>query len=191
MEYLSVSRLPIVDEQNADPEVEPIFAQIRHELEIPFVPNFFKMTAANSVPVLAGTWELFRNVYLHSSLPMSLKALTLFAVSSANRCKYCSAVHQATCKVVGIDEDTLTAVTGELEQLSPRRIKVIVQFALKCASDSGNLVEADYNRVREEGITNEELVEIIALAGLANYLDTLADAMKVDIDSAFVQMLKD
>jgi uncharacterized peroxidase-related enzyme len=191
MSYLSVSQLPIVEEQNADREVEPIFAQIRNELEIPFVPNFFKMTAAGSLPVLVGTWEVFRQVYLQSSLPMALKALILFAVASDNQCEYCSAIHQATCKNVGIDEDTLMAVAGELENLTPRRIQAIVRFALKCAHDARNLTEADYEQVREQGISNEELIEIIALAALANYLDTLADATKVDIDSAFAHFLKD
>lgn len=191
MEYLPISQLPIIEEQNAGEEVVPIFAEIRHELELPFVPNFFKMIAAGSLPVLAGTWAVFRQVYLQSSLPMALKALILFAVASDNQCEYCSTIHQATCKTVGIDEDTLTAVAGELENLTPRRIQVIVRFALKCAHNAGTLTPTDYDQVREQGITNEELVEIIALAGLANYLDTLADAMKADIDSAFAQILKD
>jgi alkylhydroperoxidase/carboxymuconolactone decarboxylase family protein YurZ len=39
--------------------------------------------------------------------------------------------------------------------------------------------------VRAEGVSDEEIVEIIALAALGNYLDTLADALRVDVDDVF------
>jgi len=40
----------------------------------------------------------------------------------------------------------------------------------------------DYARVREQGVTDEELVEVILVAAAANYVDTLADARKIEVD---------
>ena len=103
---------------------------------------------------------------------------------------YCSSVHQLTCKTLGIEEETLEALSRDYELLTPKRIQEIVKFAVKCAQDPTNLAGADYDRVREQGISDEELMEIIALSALGVYLDILADAMKIEVDSVIKQALE-
>ena len=51
-------------------------------------------------------------------------------------------------------------------------------------------VVADYDRLRDQSVSEEELLEIIGWAALAMYNDTLADAMKMD-DPARQQVLED
>ena len=63
-------------------------------------------------------------------------------------------------------------------------------FAKKCATDPHSLGDADYENLREQGISDEEIVEIIALAALGNYLDTIADALKLEVDEAIAQALQ-
>lgn len=188
MSYLPMSQLPMTEEQQANGDVAQVFNDIQREMEIPFVPNIFKALAGSPF-ALTGTWDLMRNVYLESSLPMSLKAMILYAISAAHKCQYCSAVHQVTCKTVGVNEETLAALGRDLGALNPERVKKIVNFAVKCADDAVNLTEADYNQIRDQGIRDEELMEIIALAALGNYLDTLADALKIEVDAVFTQTL--
>ena len=69
--------------------------------------------------------------------------------------------------------------------MTPRRVQQIVKFAQKCASAPATVTDDDYESVRAEGVSDEEIVEIIALAALGNYLDTLADAIRVDVDDVF------
>ncbi len=38
--------------------------------------------------------------------------------------------------------------------------------------------------MRALGVSDEEIVEIISLAALANYLNTIADSMQIDLDEA-------
>jgi uncharacterized peroxidase-related enzyme len=188
MNNLPISDLPIISEEDAVDEVGELYDEIKRMLESPFVPNICKVSAG-SPTVLAGTWAVFRHVHLESSLPLSLKAMVLYSIASANRCTYCSAVHQVTCRTLGVDEDTLVALNRNLSALSPQRVQTIIKFAVKCATDGQQLTKADYDQVREEGINDEELMEIIALAALGNYLDTLTDAMKLEIDSVYAQAL--
>ena len=189
MTRLAVSGLSLVDEQTADSEVGATFDEIRRVMEIPFVPNIDK-AAAGSPAVLAGTWEVLRNVFLKTSLPMSLAAMIMYSIAAARKCQYCSSVHQLTCKTLGIDEDTLSALGSDLAGLTPQRVQEIVQFALKCALDPQSLSEADYDAVRAQGISEQELIEIIGLAALGNYLDTLADCMKVEVDAVIKDALQ-
>jgi alkylhydroperoxidase family enzyme len=70
------------------------------------------------------------------------------------------------------------------------RVQKIVEFARKCAMDRHSLTSADYESLRELGVSDEELVEIVALAALANYLDTISDSLKLEVDDAIAQALK-
>ena len=189
MNQLPISQIPLVEEEGASGDVAQIYNDIRRVLEIPFVPNIHK-SVGTSAPVLQGTWDMFRNVFLNTSLPMPVASMILYSIAAAKKCQYCSAVHQVTCKSLGVEEDTLAALDGNLQALAPQRVQAIVTFAQKCALDPQSLEEADYDDVRNQGISDQEMVEIIALAALGNYLDTLADAMKIEIDSVFTEVLK-
>ena len=179
-----MSHLQIMDESAADGEVAEVFDEIKRVMEIPFVPNLLRSQglAANA---LKGIWGALSNVFLKTSLPMSLAAMILYTIAAQRNCVYCSAVHKMTCKTVGIDEDTLAALENDLEALTPKRVQQIVSFAKKCANRPQTITEDDYDQVRAEGVSDEEIVEIISLAALGNYLDTLADAIRVDVDDVF------
>ncbi len=188
MTSTQISPLPLVEEADATPGNADTFDDIKRVLEIPFVPNIHK-TLANSPTVLTGTWEALRNIFLQSSLPTSLASMILFSISAAKQCQYCGAIHEVTCKTLGVEEDTLSALGGNLEVLAPHRVQAIVKFAQKCALNPQGLAAADYESVREQGVSDQELTEIIALAALGNFLDTLADGMKVELDSVFKEAL--
>ncbi len=75
-----ISQLPLVEENEAGGQVTELFDNIKQVMEIPFVPNIYKSVAA--VPnALAGTWDVLRNVFLQTNLPMSLASMILFSMS--------------------------------------------------------------------------------------------------------------
>ena len=55
--------------------------------------------------------------------------------------------------------------------------------------DRQSLTDADYEEVRNQGVSDEEMVEIIALAALGNYLDTIANSLKLPVDDFIAQAL--
>lgn len=188
MTNLAISGIPVISEVDATGQVKEVFDDVRRVLEIPFVPNLHR-GLAGAPNVLSGTWEALRNVFLGTSLPMPLASMILYSIAAAKKCRYCSAVHHVTCLNVGVEQDTLAALDGDLAGLSPRRVQAIVRFARKCALDPQSLEAGDYEAVRAEGVGEQELVEIIGLAALGNYLDTVADAMKIEVDDAFTEIL--
>jgi uncharacterized peroxidase-related enzyme len=188
MIYLPISQIPMIEEEEATGEVAQIYDEMKRELEVPFISNLAK-TLAGSLSALAPYWALVRTFYQHSILPHSLTSMILFSIAAAKDCRYCSASHQVTCRTLGVDEATLEAMVKDLEAVSPQRIQEIINFALKCALDPLSLVEEDYERVRAQGVSDEELVEIVSVAAAGNYLDTLADGLKIEIDSQLRQAL--
>ena len=68
-------------------------------------------------------------------------------------------------------------------------MRVIIEFALKVAHDRKNLVAEDYAKVRAQGISEAELVEIILIAAIAIFNDTVADALQIEVDHQVVEAL--
>ena len=171
--------VPLVEEHEATGRVAALYAEIKRELRVPAIPNYFKALAA-SPAALAIYWAYYRAFLEHSTLPESLTAMILYAVAQQNECQYCSAGHELSCRTLGIDEATLQTLVHDLPQLTPARIRLTIQFALKVARAPTSLVRADYD---------DELVELVHIAAMGNSGDVMADALKVSVDDAVAQAL--
>lgn len=188
MKTIETSHLPLIEVGESTGRVREVFEDIKQTLQVPFVPNLFR-SLATSPGLLTGTWEAYKSIYLETTLPMSLKAMLLYSISYSRDCEYCSAVHHVTCRTVGVDESTLEILTQNLEGLTPSRVQSIIRFGMKCGDDPRSLDESDYSSLRDQGVTDEEIMEIIGLASLGVYLDLLADAIKTRVDDVFVDAL--
>ncbi len=186
MEHSAISGLPLVQESEATGEVAGIYAEAKQLMQVPFVPNILKGLAV-SPAALTIYWSAFRAFLLNTTLPQALSAMLLYAIAERNHCQYCSAGHEMTCRMLGIDEDTLAQLVKDLGNVSPERVREIIMFALKVNSDPQSLAAEDYDRVRAEGVTDEELAEIILLAAMGRMGDTLADGLKIEVDTVPVQ----
>jgi len=188
MTYLPISGLPMIEESEATGEIAQLYEEGKRVLEMPFVPNIAKAIAI-SPPVLTMVIDVYRTFYQNVTLPQSLLAMISYCIPTAKNCKYCAANGELTCRTLGIDEETLEMLARDLGNVSPKRVQAVIQFAVQCALDPQSLAAEDYNRVRAQGVSDEELVEIIFIAGIANFSDTLADALKIEVDKETAQAL--
>ena len=188
MKTLPISQIPFISPETADLETQALFTKIHNTLDAPALNNEWQVLA-NSMCTLIGTWQLFSNIYLQGTLPLTLKALILFAIAAAHNCRYCGAMHEATCRVLGVEESTLQTIVQDVDRLTPERIQIIIRFAVRSADEPLSLQKEDYDELRDCGITEEEIVEIIALAAMGTYFDILADALKLEVDTFVQEML--
>jgi uncharacterized peroxidase-related enzyme len=189
MRYLQVSGLPIIEEDEADSEVVELFGETKRVLEMPFVPNLVKAVAA-APNVLAMCVGVYRTFYQNVSLPQSLIAMISYCIPTAKNCTYCAANGELHCRTLGIDEETLEMLARNLGNVNPQRVRAIIQFALTCALEPQTLGAEDYDKVRDQGVTDEEILEIIFIAAIANFSDTLADALKIEVDEMVARALE-
>lgn len=189
MKSLPISKIPLVDEEGATGEVAEKYDQIRSFLGTPSVgPGL--MAAANSPVVLAISADVFQTFIEQTVLPPPLLFMIHYTISTTKNCVCCSVGFKDACRSVGVDEAMLEALVKDLDAVAPRRTQEIIRFAVKCALEPLTLVEADYDRVRDQGISEQELVEIIFWAAYAMLNDTWADAAKLD-DPHKQQILED
>jgi len=188
MSKVAQNILPMVEEETAPPEVASVYAEIKQVLQIPFIPNGIKVAAVSPM-VLRLYWAMYRDFTLQTSLPQSLISMILYTIAQRNQCEYCSATNELTCRTLGVDEETLQALVNDLGNVSPEHLQAIIAFAVKAAKEPKNLNAEDYDQLRDHGLSDAELVEIVFLAAIGNFNDTLADALKYPIEDPILQAL--
>ena len=189
MHYLATSKLPMIEEEEATQDVVDVFADVKREMQIPYVPNWGKVLAT-SPAALATHWDFQRSFYRRITLPRTLTAMILYTVAETGKCKYCSALNEMYCRTMGIDGEMLSALVQDLGNVTPERIRAIIAFALKAARYPQEMEAEDFDRLREQGVTDEEIMEIILVTAMSRYTNTLSDVLQIDVDSAVTEALE-
>ena len=183
-----MAHFSVIAEQNAEPQVQRVFAEIRRDKRLPFVPNFFK-TLAHAPHALEATWMVYRGISTCGSLPESIKEMIFVAISAARKCKYCEAAHLAFCNLLDVDPGNFLALIKDIDSVRPHRIREILRFSVKCAMEPQNVELSDYDKLRQHGITDSEIVETVAMCGFAMYATTVSDVLRLDIDTEVTSIL--
>ena len=176
-----MAKFRMIEEQNAAGATDRVYKQILEVKHLRAVPNFFK-TLANSQPVLEGTWNVYRNVSTQGSITEVLKEMIFVAISAAKQCEYCEAAHLAFCRILKVDAETCKNLVNNLDAIRPERTRDILRFSVKAGTEPKNLSDADYGKLKKHGITDNEIIEIVAMSAFATYAITVADALKLDVD---------
>lgn len=188
MHTLPVSGFTMIEEEEAEGEVATLYEAIKESMGFPFVPNMDKAMALapHLIKIHMAMWGAIRD---HLTLPESLYSIISYCISTAKNCTYCSVNHELFCRTLGIEEETLEKLARDLGNVNPVRLRAIIEFAVKCAVDPQRLLTEDYDQVRAQGVSEEELLEIIFIAASANFADTLADGLKIQVESMVMQAL--
>jgi len=183
-----MSLFPLVNE-DAGEEVGKVFTEFRQDKNTSFVPNFFK-TMAHSPTAVRGTWDVYRQVGNRGIVPTALKEMIFVVISAARGCQYCESAHLAFCKVLGVDAETMVDLVRDMDAIRPLRARDILKFSVKCGLTPQALTTEDYAVLHSHGLSNEEIVEIVAMCAFSMYATTFADATKVAIDDEFRAILQ-
>ena len=181
-----MSNIKIVEPQDASEEVRALYLDFQRRMGFPAPPNFIKVQG-HSLAAAKGTWGLVQNTLVGGSLPRTLKEMVFAAISAERQCRYCEAAHLACCRMLGVDEETLTKLSTNIDGLDPVKARHIIKFGLKCARNPQGLTPADFDDLRAQGLRESEIVELISMSALAVYANIVADATAVPPDEMFGQ----
>lgn len=179
-----MSRFPIVEYDKAtNPQVKRVYEEIKAELGFGMVPNIFKSmgTAPN---FLEANWNHFRSTILHGKLPRTLKEMIGVAISQHNDSQYALKVHLHGLSALGISEEVLRLLVADFANCPlPEREKTVISFGLRAAASPHQLEDKDYQRLRDLGLDEDEIFEIIATAHLFTGVNMYTDAIALEIDA--------
>lgn len=134
-----------------------------------FIPNAFK-TLAHAPAALNGYLALTQALG-KSSLSAAEREVVALATSEVNGCDYCTAAHTFFGAKAGLSEDAIRqARSGELS--------AIATLARQITERRGQLTDAQLAAARNAGLSDSQVVEVVAqvtLLTLTNYLNNVAD----------------
>ena len=153
-------------------------------MTFPAAPNF-KTTQGHSSAVLRGTWALVQKDLVSGKITRGIKELIFVAISKDRNCHYCTAAHAACCRVLGVKPEILDAMLRNLQAITDAKVREMVGFCLRCSKNPQSITAADYAKLRRHGLNDSELVELVAMSGLAVYANIMADATAMEADEMF------
>ena len=141
--------------------------------KIGMVPNIYA-TMAHS-PATLQAFLGFGEALAGGVLSAKIREQIALTVAGENNCDYCASAHTAIARGTGVDaEEASSNLAGEA---SDSRTAAILEFARAIVRKRGLLDESELDRVRLAGISDAEIVEIIAVVAqnlFTNYFNHIA-----------------
>ena len=132
-----------------------------------FVPNVFLAFARR--PAEFRAFFAFHDALMDSDdgLSKAERELIVVATSAVNQCLYCVVAHGAILRIrtknpLLADQVATNPAKADLSE----RERHIVEYALKVATDSANVDDADLEAMRSHGFTDDEIWDIGAITAL-------------------------
>lgn len=151
-----------------------------------FVPNIFL--------ALAHRPDEFRAFFAyHDALMLKQSGLTkgeremiVVATSGANNCLYCIVAHGAILRVYEKNPHVADQVAANYRKadVSPRQ-KAMLAFAMKVATDSASIGDADFETLRPHGFADEDIWDIGAIAAFFAMSNRLANMITLRPNDEF------
>jgi len=177
-----MSRIPAIDPDQAPASARPILSAVQASLGA--IPNLFRVTTNSpaALDALVGAIGALSKGAINASAREAI-ALT---VAEANGCDYCLSAHAALGSGAGLSEtDIEDARHG---RAADPKVNAMLAFARALVSNRGHVTNSDVEQLRLAGVTNGEIVEIVANVALnifTNYLNRTADT---EIDFPLVKV---
>lgn len=166
-----------VDIHNAGPAQELVDAV---QTKLGKVPNLLA-TLAHS-PASLDYYLKASSALDNGVLSGQLREQIALAVAGANECNYCMSAHIFIATNLGVD--AIEAGRNLSGRSSDIRTEAILQFVRNAIAARGRLDDsaAELNLLRDHGVTNEEIVEIIANVALNTYTNYFNHIVDTEVD---------
>jgi uncharacterized peroxidase-related enzyme len=146
-------------------------------------PNLMKMLAI-APNVLTGIMALNQAV-TSGELETSLVEQVALLTSAINQCEYCVAVHVHVGQQAGLSRDELLHnLQGEA---SDPKSQAVLDFTNAVVQHRGKIDMAMVQALRDHGLTNKAIIEIVGVIGLYTFLNYMKHLTQPVLDFPSVE----
>lgn len=171
-----MSRIPAIALEQADPRSRALLDGVQNAIGM--VPNLYRV-AAQSHAALSGLLAL-TGALRGTSLPGTLAEQVALATAERNGCDYCLAAHTLLGRKAGLSDADI-AQARDARAADPKT-EAALRFVALVVDNAGRVSDADLSAIRLAGFSNAEIVELVALAVLNVFTNTLNNVAQTDID---------
>lgn len=137
------------------------------------VPNIMA-TFAHS-PAALNAYLAYNDALSKGELSAAVREQIALTVAGENGCDYCASAHTAMAKGAGVDSDE--AARNLEGKASDEKIAAILKFTKSVVDQRGWVDDSEVQALRDAGVSDAELVEIIATIAInifTNYFNHIA-----------------
>ena len=178
----SVARVPLVDRTAATGTVRAVLDQVHGAFGA--TPNMFR-AVANSPAALQSMWGAF-GALGGGVIGAAMGEQIAVAVANRNACEYCLAAHTALGRKAGVSGEALAAAQAG-ESADPRTAAAL-RFVLQLVNERGQVDAADVQALHDQGVNDEQIVEIVAHVALNLFTNYVNVALGVPVDFPSVKL---
>jgi alkylhydroperoxidase family enzyme len=181
-----MKRQTLVEYKDASPEIQAIYDEVMEVIGSPDVFNFLK-AFGNNEKVLRAFWSMLRYTLLEGDVPALLKQLILFRISVEYGNTYCASLHGRT--VLRLDptityDELIDMSNGENMDI-PASYVVAIELVTQMALRPKTVASKDFDfegQLRDEGFSEQEIDELISVAGFGVLLNTMTDIVHISAE---------
>jgi uncharacterized peroxidase-related enzyme len=173
-------KIPLPTQDTLDPDIQRYLGKCREKLGL--VPNVLRAYTGN--PAKLGTFSAFYNQLMldeETCVPSELeREMIAVTVSSANRCYHCLVAHGQAVRQLSEDPQRgeMMVMNYRVADLEPRQ-RAMLDFAWKLTLTPHDIAEADRDRLRVVGFSDQDIFDIRDVAAFFNYTNRMAHGLEM------------
>ncbi len=181
---MPISRFPVPDLIDCPEDVRDRILKVQEKSS--FAPNVFL--------ALAHRPDEFRAFFAYhdalmekpGGLTKAEREMIVVATSAANQCLYCVVAHGAILRIRAKNPRLAdqVAVNHRKAEITARQ-RAMLDFAMKVATKSHEIEDADHAALCAEGFSSDDIWDIAAIAALFAMSNRLANAMNITPNDDF------
>lgn len=164
-------RIPLLDPTNALAPVSDTFAAVK--AKIGMVPNLYRVMGQS--PAALNAYLAIGAALESASLELPLREKLALAISQKNGCAYCLSAHSVIAKMAGVPAEAIREARAG--RAAAGREEAAVALAVSLVEKRGWIDDEELAAVRAKGLTDGEILEVVALVAqttFSNYTNHLA-----------------
>lgn len=177
------SRFPLIQDASGNAELEALYRDMLVRGFGSKIPLHWFTSQASRPDILAATWGLVKGIVIQGKLPATMKQMIAVAISAQHSCRYCQVVHSGALEALGVPKDLIDSCAQDHDaQRVPPLQREVLKFALKTAKAPHSLTDGDFQQLRENGLSDGEIMEVVMMAAFTSFINIWADASGIPLD---------
>jgi uncharacterized peroxidase-related enzyme len=172
----------VVNPQTATGDAKALLDAVQSELGV--TPNFIRVLA-NSPKALQGFLGLYGALGA-AQVDKATQERIALAIAEGNACQYCVSAHTAIGRHAGLSNEEMAL--NRRGASSDAKAAATVAFAKVLNDNLGEITSGEFEAVRSAGLSDAEIVEVVAVVALNIFTNILGKATRVEIDFPKVEL---
>lgn len=172
-----MQNIPALNLETAPADSKPMLEAVQKKLG-GFLPNLY--ASMSHSPAALQAMLGFGEALGKASLPLPVREQIALAIAEANDCNYCRAAHTAIGKNAGLTEEcTLKARRGIG---TDAKAQAALDLAISINANRANLKQDDLTKARESGLSDREILEVLATTVQNIFTNYANHIINTDVD---------